>query len=98
MNKIVGGELLCSYHRGDSQAPHVFSQIDSGLENVDDIEDYGGKAAFSAMEIDPTVAVHVGLLLQEKAENNTANGSEHAVGMVAITVASILGRDDIMNF
>lgn len=98
MNKIVGGELFCSNHRGDSQAPHGVSHIDSGLENVDDVEDDGGKSAFSAIEIDPIVAFHVRVLVQEKAEKKAMNGSEHAAGMVAITEASILGREDTMKF
>lgn len=42
MNKDVGGRLLCSKDRGGSQVPDDVSHIDSGLENLDEMEDGGG--------------------------------------------------------
>ena len=42
MNKEVGGELLCSKDRDGSRVPGDVSHIDSGLENLDEMENNGG--------------------------------------------------------
>lgn len=98
MNKDASGDFLCSKDRGGSQVPRDVSHIDTGHEDLNDMEEDDGRwHKLPSRQWKSIQHSQFGILAREKVETKVMSVFEHAAAMAAITGASILARDDTIN-